>query len=52
MLLIVTINAPINIMPHYPPGQCQGRGEDMNYAKFNAPPMGHAVQSNANLLPT
>ena len=28
-------NAPINNMPHYPPpGQCQGRSGDLNYAKF------------------
>ena len=33
MLLIVTINAPINIMPSSP-GRCQGRGENLTYAKF------------------
>ena len=28
-------NAPINIMPHYPPpGQCWGIGGDLNFAKF------------------
>ena len=28
-------NAPINVMPHYPPpGQCWGIGGDLNFAKF------------------
>ena len=28
-------NAPINIMPHYPPpGRCRRRSGDLNYAKF------------------
>ena len=28
-------NAPINVMPHYPPpGQCWGIGGDLNFTKF------------------
>ena len=48
-------NAPINVMPHYPPpGQCWGIGGDLNFAKLkslgsNAPPIGHASRSNPNL---
>ena len=30
-------NAPINVMPHYPPpGQCWGIGGDLNLAKFKS----------------